>query len=748
MLNIGRVIAIFFLIISGINSVHAGEKDWTYWQNKLLESISSETQQIEQTPKVKEVRVTATLPDYPWVNVSKYRNRTIEKCITCHDGISNVSASHPPEFGCSVCHGGEPESLDKKQAHSTLIYDADAGTGKRNPSSLSVVEQSCGQLYCHAGHSDENRNHVDRVKKSMMNTMAGVISGLRYQWASQTQKTARYGTLSISDEDGSIPYNRGGLKKLKRLPFFSATTIPESFLKSKRTIAVSQQPSDIILRKQCLQCHLDSPPAKGQYRSQGCAACHFEYSAKGFYEGNDPTISQTETGHARFHKIRTIPNSSTCVQCHRSFILQPLGTNHDKKEKVNAVEDMEITTKRITIPVPVDETMETKIPSLSEEMPLYIGKGQVIKDIHTERGMDCTDCHTQFDIMGDGNLYSKQHEAVEIRCETCHGNSRTYPLVSQVKNSEDSAIRVSKHYKSDPNRVDDWMVVSARNRKMTNVKVLEGRIVTIEKQTGKNHIVPLVKDFSGPHSIPQHQSRLECSACHARWVVSCPSCHQSINFEQSTPSVSNPAHSLDIGEPALMIGPRGKVAPMLAQQERHLTILDEKKNPLQVLGENRRWRYTEWEFTNPHGTSGSNLAYALNPHSTQKQARSCKSCHLSAKALGLGEGEIKIGKNPTGINDFVDPLNRSDIMHKASQFDPQAKVTMRGESLAGMHQQKARAFNQEEINRILSVGNCIPCHESYEDPIYQDIKKSYKFERTQNHRQLRDKILSLGTSSE
>ena len=198
-------LVVFLLAISGVCSVFAEEKDWTFWQDRLLQSdsrtlsLSNNISVYESAPNIKEVHVTATLPDYPWVKVSGYRNRPVERCITCHDGISNVSPSHPPEFGCSVCHGGEPESLDKNQAHATLIYDPAAGTGKRNPSSLSVVEKSCGQLYCHAGHNDENRNHIKRVKKSMMNTMAGVISGLRYQWAGQSRKTARYGTLSITD---------------------------------------------------------------------------------------------------------------------------------------------------------------------------------------------------------------------------------------------------------------------------------------------------------------------------------------------------------------------------------------------------------------------------------------------------------------------------------------------------------------------------------------------------------------------
>jgi hypothetical protein len=760
--NLCKGLIVFFIAVTGVCSVYADEMDWRFWQKPLTPQI--QTEEINKNPVIKEIQVTATLPDYPWVKVSAYKNHQVERCITCHDGIANVSPSHPPEFGCSVCHGGEPESLDKEQAHATLIYDPKAKTGKRNPSSLSVVEKSCGQLYCHAGHANEDRNHVARVKKSMMNTLAGVISGLRYQWAGQSQKTARYGTIAIADKDGSVPHHQGALDQLEQIPFFAPTSIPES--DSRLLVPVSRHPADQVLRQQCFQCHVDSPPAKGQYRSQGCAACHFEYSSSGLYEGNDLSISRTDPGHARFHKIRAIPSRATCVKCHRSFELQALGSPAEQRQTLQQEEttltippsvadpevppietDNELSTVQ-TSEITSGETGQGTISSsVDVQMSPFIGKGQTKKDVHTKRGMDCTDCHTQLDIMGDGNLYSKQHEAVEIRCETCHGDSESHPYISKITDPEDSAIRVSKHYKNGSNKIGDWMAVSSRNRKMTNVKVQNGRLVTIGKQTGEVHEIPLLKDSLGAHSIPQHQSRLECSACHARWVVRCPQCHQS--FTKSQNSLPTP-HSLDIGEPALMIGPRGKVAPMLIQPKRHLTVLDEKKNPIPVLGPmgEERGHFRQWAFTNPHGTSGSNLAYALNPHSIQKQVRSCASCHLSSKTLGLGEGDIKIGKNFTGKNDFVEPVNRSDIMRKASQFEPKAKVSMRGESLAGTHQLKARTFNQKEINRILRVGNCIPCHDTYGDPVYKDIKSSYQFASTLNHRQLRDKMLSLRQTSE
>lgn len=757
-------LVVLFLAFSGVCSVFAEENDWTF--KRFLQPFSTESSNTsDTTPDIKKVQVTATLPDYPWIKVSEYRNRKVELCITCHDGIANVSPSHPPDFGCSVCHGGEPESVDKDQAHATLIYDPEAGTGKRNPSSLSVVEKSCGQLYCHAGHADENRNHVKRVRKSMMNTMAGVISGLRYQWAGQSRKTARYGTLDIADTDGSIPKSQGALEKLEELPFFSSPTLPKSILKQEKLVPVSKHPADHLLRKKCFQCHIDSPPAKGQYRSQGCAACHFEYSASGLYEGNDPTISRTEPGHARFHKMRVIPSRAICVQCHRAFTLQTLGMEpHEKLNALkeiddNAVNEMEAVDdigdqEKIPSAINANDTMENPVehdvtPSTNKDLGVakkgfsfYAGKGKVIKDVHTAKGMDCTDCHTQLDIMGDGNIYSKQHEAVEIRCETCHGDSRTYPLISQITEPSDPLIRISKHYKGGSNRVDDWMAVTATSRKMSNVKVQDGLMVTVEKQTGKVHEIPLVKDYLDAHSIPQHQSRLECTACHARWVVRCPGCHQNIGPDSSTTPESHP---LDIGEPALMIGPRGKVAPMLTQQERQLTILDEKGNPIPLLEKmgDERGHYRKWEFTNPHGTSGSNLAYALNPHSIQKKTRSCTSCHLSPETLGLGAGDLKIGKSFTGKDDFVDPLKQTDKILKASQFDPQAKTSMRGEPLAGTSQPKARTFNQEEIVRILRVGNCIPCHDRYEDPIYQNINQSYAFARTMEHRRLRKKILNL-----
>jgi len=758
----------------GVCSVFAQEKDWVFWQNQFFQANADKANDHEATyfwetqePHIKEIQVTATLPDYPWVKVSGYRNRTVERCITCHDGISAVSSSHPPEFGCVICHGGEPESVDKNQAHATLIYDPQAGTGKRNPSSLNVVEQSCGQLYCHSGHIREDRNHIQRLNKSMMNTLAGMISGLRYQWAGQSKKTARYAKRAISDEDGNVPHQWGALEKLDKLPYFSSLDIPES---DEKTIQhISKNPSDRLLRQKCFQCHIDSPPPPGQYRSQGCAACHFTYSKTGLYEGNDPTISKTQPGHAKLHQIQALPKRRICVQCHQRFSIQTLGNEPspvkniivgpiNKNEEANntseetlqqqaEVEQQQVSEGFSSMMnnkelLTVESQKEDNKSAEEEELSLFTGKGNVQIDVHTARGLDCIDCHTQRDIMGDGNLYSKQHQAVEIRCETCHGDDSTYPMISKVTELNDRVIRLSKHYKGKPNSVGDWMAVSERKQRMTNVKVQNGKMVTIGKQSGRVYNIPLLRDKQ-IHFIPQHQSRLECTACHSQWVVGCQSCHASMKLGQVELKTSERT-PIKIQQPYLMIGPRGKVAPMFAQPERHFSMLDEKGNPILALGSTgqHRGKYQEWHFTNPNTSSGSNLVYSLNPHSTGTKVRSCESCHLSPETLGLGKGDLKIGANNTGKNDSLVPLNRLDEKTQASVFDPEAKVSMRGEVLAGSHQLKARPFNQKEIIRILRVGNCIPCHDRYGDRIYQDIKKSYAFESTLEHRQLREQILN------
>jgi hypothetical protein len=706
-------------------SVQAGENDWINWQELFNRQQTEKGHPPnDRSIHIKDIEVTGTLNDYPGVGVSGFRQIYRERCITCHDGIAEISKSHPENFGCTVCHGGDGNSVEKELAHATLIYDPDAGTGKRNPSSLKVVEKSCGQLYCHSGHAQSDRNHIQRVKKSMMATLSGMISGLRYQWSAQSGRKAIYGVNEVVDEDGQVPVERGALPRLDTLPLFSPLDGRENpGLTGKiKAARVSRNIADRTLRKKCFQCHLDSKPAPGEFRSQGCAACHFTYSSDGLYKGDDPTIARTEKGHPSFHKMTALTPTLLCTQCHKATGM----VREESKEETNAG----------TSSTPLD----------------FPGAGQILKDVHFEKGFDCIDCHTQFDIMGDGNLYSKQYQAVEIRCETCHGNSETLPLTEMVTDPDDRVIRLSRHYNGWANSVSDEMILSMQKRKLTNVKIQEKKIVTFGKKSGKAFITPTIKNGRRAHIIPAHKKKLECSACHSQWVPECTGCHSiAIKMKANATgegeqdnSWQRQASSLKVTTPALMIGPRGKVMPMLAQPDRTLTLLDEQGNPIAALAKNgdTRGRYRNWKFTNPHGYSGSNLAFAVSPHSVGKKVRSCASCHLSPESLGLGKGEVFPGTNRSGKNDKMEFIEQSNIVQGDSVFAPDAKVDLLGKPLAGVSQTGARPFNQREITRILRVGNCLPCHDKYSDRIYQNIKKSYAFEKKPAHRKLIDNLIN------
>lgn len=663
-----------------------------------------------------EVAVTATLPDYPWILVSGYRGYLIEKCVSCHKGISQIGKSHPSSFGCTVCHGGNGDAELKEVAHETLIYDPKAKTGKRNPSSFSVVDKTCGQAYCHSGHVQKDRNHIQRVKKSMMGTLAGMISGLRYQWGAQGHRKASYGVRAVEDKDIDSTSNKGLLAKLQALPVFSNKET--SFTSDRR---VSHHIGDSLLKERCFQCHIDSPGQPGSFRSQGCAACHFTYAKDGLYKGDDPTVARGEIGHPQKHTMTVLTPEAICVQCHKSFQTTKRDTSIDK----------DFTTKTLN---------KNSIDSL-------IGYGKIKQDVHLKAGLECIDCHTQFDIMGDGNIYSKQHQAVEIRCETCHGDADSRPLIAEVTNQLDRVIRLAGSYKGWTNSIGDWMVLSDRQRKLTNVKVKESMIVTLGKRTGKIYPTPLTIDAVGSHYIPEHKNKLECTSCHSQWVPDCKGCHSTFMPKQNgidKPWAPIVEQMINVDSPSLMLGPRGKVAPMIKQERRLFNAFDDQGNPIPVMRDSgdAAGVYLGWSFTNAHGYSGGRLAYAMNPHSVGKQVRSCASCHMSSKALGLGAGDINLGLNPSGKDDVVSPVVRTEIVSGRSQLAPATRLTLRGEPLAGVSQPNARPFNQQDINRILKVGNCIPCHDENGDPIYRNIKKSYLFEKTLEHRNLRKFILN------
>src|SRR5512136_3364912 len=158
----------------------------------LITSVFAVAYQL-YTPTAKSI--TPTLTNQP------------ELCLTCHDGIEEISPSHPVQtFGCVICHGGNALALDKNLAHTGL-------RGGKNPADFSVVEASCGGSQCHSGTAGDHNDHVQRAMTSIQGTYAGAIAQVRRSFGAQPDGTARYGIYAITDNQVVSPKAVPALEK-------------------------------------------------------------------------------------------------------------------------------------------------------------------------------------------------------------------------------------------------------------------------------------------------------------------------------------------------------------------------------------------------------------------------------------------------------------------------------------------------------------------------------------------------------
>ncbi len=166
-----------------------------------------------------------------------------------------------------------------------------------------------------------------------------------------------------------------------------------------------------------------------------------------------------------------------------------------------------------------------------------------------------------------------------------------------------------------------------------------------------------------------------------------------------------------------MINGEGRVTPLEPGCQVAVTVIGEDGLPVLL----------NHIFKTPAGTEGSGKDGQLSidmsptqPHTTSAGARSCESCHASAKALGLGipgtrpwnelhtvDLETVDGKKilPKQSRPQMEPIE--NLNHDWSQI-----VDENGKQLAtvGHHFQLSRAFNKAELGRVSREGTCMACH--------------------------------------
>ena len=242
--------------------------------------------------------------------------------------------------------------------------------------------------------------------------------------------------------------------------------------------------------------------------------------------------------------------------------------------------------------------------------------------------------------------------------------------------------------------------------------------------------------------------RLSCASCHTAWAPPCTTCHTACD-----PKSEGHDHlamkfvpgewmetsvDFDAGPPTLGV----RVAS--GRGERGGEVVDTFV-PGMILTIDRNLQAGQ-----PPDTIFRRLFAPLSAHTTQRQARTCESCHNDPVALGYGKGLLRFevtgpatmapasrgtgtGTRPSERVGHNGGAGRTGTWHftpaqRASPHDglPEDAWTGFLAERSGMvsTQAGARPFSLAEQQRILAVGACLTCHKG-DSPVMRESVRDF-----------------------
>lgn len=373
-----------------------------------------------------------------------------EGCLYCHTDMKGFSPSHDPQaVGCASCHSGNTFTINKTLAHSNMISI---------PGNLETANRSCGQIECHPGITE-------RVEKSLMNTMSGVVSVDRYVFQESNDL----------NEISNIKY-------------------------------IGHSAADTHLRNLCASCHIGKEktefgPINELSRGGGCNACHLNYSNDAENNLVKLSSSKTDSSIVKFHPSLDINiTNNHCFGCHSRS--GRISTNYEGWH----------------------ETQLSKDEMPSDTLHRLLQDGRVMEfigsDVHHQRGLECIDCHNSYEVMGDGKVYAHQEQQSKIKCEDCHFSGSPLYIDNQKLDSESQKIAKLRNL----NEADHKYLITRKDSiPLINTYVNDnGSVFMVGKNSKKKF------KLKSPNFICDEgkaHNRLTCNSCHTEWAPQCVGCH-------------------------------------------------------------------------------------------------------------------------------------------------------------------------------------------------------------------------------
>ncbi len=707
------------------------------------------------------------------------------QCIVCHKGIEDIrdrdsgmmkeilkiaeKAGHKGN-DCIVCHGGNPKSKSKKYAHNGTVKYFKENKGPKNyypaPGSSWINENTCGM--CHP-------NQVGAQMNSLMMTEQGKIQGAMWSFGGKEGYNHTAGNYDTKNPDN--PDDRLGTDVYKKYMQKLAKMEPQAFPEEMHELPdaptveeIHKDPSLAVytyLRQECLRCHTGSKGRfeRGDYRGIGCSSCHVPYSNEGFYEGNDKETSKKERGHMLTHQIQSSRKVKVQVNDinYSGVPVETCSTCHNRGKRIGvSYQGLMETEYQSTF-----DSEGNAQPKLHTKRYLHMQE-----DVHYQKGMLCQDCHTSNDLHGDGFLGGANAAAVEIECQDCHGTTKKYPWELPIGYSDEfSTTEATGEARGVAQDLEDYLkqgyvpdkedgyILTARGNPLPKA-VKKGNKIIMKLASGKDiELKPLkllkeTEELSpagllSMDTIGVHNSRMECYACHATWAPQCYGCHVKIDYSDGKKNIDyvQASHDQDKHgttggmrdlkkylvpgkvtetrsylrweDPALSQNGEGRVSPTVPGCQTTITVIGKDGK---ALLQNHIFKIPNVEGAGEEGQNAIDMA-PIQPHTIQKVARTCESCHASDKALGLGVGGGKLNADPskTTIIDLMSAdrkilPKRTDeqmpaipnLKHDYSQF-----IDENGTQLmtVGHHFKLSGPLSKEQRDKLDRRGICLSCHQ-------------------------------------
>jgi len=253
-------------------------------------------------------------------------------------------------------------------------------------------------------------------------------------------------------------------------PHFGISAVTDNQTKTGITSLITfnssseANPSIQKFGENCLTCHINATPREGDAytRQTGCAACH-------------------ATGK---HTLTTAIPYNQCNACHNRG-------NYDLRI-MTFIERTDHPTTRL--------------------QAYYQPIAQFTK---CEYMLDCVDCHTRTEAMGDGDIHTKQKDIQYIQCKTCHGTPTKLPQTKTLTDLNDIAFKLAFLNPVVDLKLGDTILVTEKGEPLWNTKVLsDGTYAMIGKATKQYFTFKPVMG-SGCTQSGEDQSSSYCHECHS-----------------------------------------------------------------------------------------------------------------------------------------------------------------------------------------------------------------------------------------